>query len=39
MNNLKIDEVENCLDISALTGKNLTELKKLLEHRFYGESN
>ena len=39
MNNLKIDEVENCLDISALTGKNLTELKKILEHRFYGESN
>ena len=30
MNNLKIDEVENCLDISALTGKNLIELKKLL---------
>ena len=39
MNNLKIDEVENCLDISALTGKNLTELKKILEQRFYGESN
>jgi len=39
MNNLKIDEVENCLDISALTGKNLTELKKLLEQRFYGKSN
>ena len=35
----KIDEVENCLDISALTGKNLTELKKILEQRFYGESN
>ena len=39
MNNLKIDEVENCLDISALTGKNLTELKKILEQRFYGDSN
>ena len=39
MNNLKIDEVENCLDISALTGKNLTELKKILEKRFFGESN
>ena len=39
MNNLKIDEVENCIDISALTGKNLTELKKILEQRFYGESN
>ena len=37
INNLKIDEVENCLDISALTGKNLTELKKILEKRFYGE--
>jgi len=39
MNNLKIDEVENCLDISAFTGKNLTELKKLLQERFYGEMN
>ena len=39
MNNLKIDEVESCLDISALTGKNLTELKKILEKRFFGESN
>ena len=38
MNNLKIDEVENCLDISALTGKNLTELKQILQERFYGES-
>jgi len=39
MNNLKIDEVESCLDISALTGKNLTELKQLLQKRFYGEKN
>ena len=39
MNSLKIDEVESCLDISALTGKNLTGLKKILEKRFYGESN
>ena len=39
MNNLKIDDVENCLDISALTGKNLTELKQLLQERFYGEMN
>ena len=38
INNLKIDEVENCLDISALTGKNLIELKKLLHERFFGES-
>ena len=37
MNNLKIDEVENCLDISALTGKNLTNLKQLLQERFYGK--
>ncbi len=37
MNNLKIDEVENCLDISALTGKNLVELKQLLQERFYGK--
>jgi len=35
MNNLKIDEVENCMDISAQTRKNLPELKKLLEGRFY----
>ena len=35
MNNLKIDELENCLDISAQTKKNLPELKKLLEGRFY----
>ena len=33
----KIDEVENCLDISALTGKNLTNLKQLLQERFYGK--
>jgi len=39
INNLKIDEAENCLDISALTGKNLTELKQLLQQRFYGEAN
>ena len=39
MNNLKIDEVENCLDISALTGKNLTELKQILQQRFFGETN
>ena len=39
MNNLKIDEVENCLDISALTGKNLTELKHILQQRFFGETN
>jgi len=37
MNSLKIDEVENCLDISALTGKNLTNLKQLLQERFYGK--
>lgn len=37
MNNLKIDEIESCVDISAITGKNLTELKKLLEERFYGK--
>ena len=37
MNNLKIEEVENCLDISALTGKNLVELKQLLRERFYGK--
>jgi GTP-binding protein HflX len=37
MNNLKIEEVENCLDISALTGKNLVELKQLLQERFYGK--
>ena len=35
MNNLKIDELENCVDISAQTGKNLPELKKMLEGRFY----
>ena len=34
----KIDEIESCVDISAITGKNLTELKKLLEERFYGIS-
>ena len=39
MNSLKIDEVESCLNISALTGKNLTELKQLLQERFYGEMN
>ena len=38
MNNLKIDEIENCLDISALTGKNLIELKQLLQERFYGKT-
>ena len=37
VNNLKIEEVENCLDISALTGKNLVELKQLLQERFYGK--
>ena len=37
INNLKIDEVENCLDVSALTGKNLVELKQLLQERFYGK--
>ena len=37
MNNLKIDEVENCLDVSALTGKNLTDLKQILQERFYGK--
>ena len=37
MNNLKIDEVENCLDVSALTGKNLKELKEKLQERFYGK--
>ena len=35
MNNLKIDEVESCLDVSALTGKNLKELKEKLQERFY----
>ena len=34
----KIDEIENCLDISALTGKNLIELKQLLQERFYGKT-
>ena len=38
MNNLKIDEVENCLDVSALTGKNLTDLKQMLQERFYGKT-
>ena len=38
MNNLKIDEVENCLDVSALTGKNLTDLKQILQERFYGKT-
>ena len=38
MNNLKIEEVENCLDISALTGKNLVELKQLLQERLYGRN-
>jgi GTP-binding protein HflX len=38
MNNLKIEEVENCLDISALTGKNLVELKQLLQERLYGKN-
>ena len=38
MNNLKIDEVENCLDVSALTGKNLKELKEKLQERFYGKN-
>ena len=37
MNNLKIDEIENCLDISALTGKNLIELKQLLQEKLYGK--
>ena len=37
MNNLKIDEIENCLDISALTGKNLDELKQKLQERLYGK--
>ena len=37
MNNLKIDEVESCLDVSALTGKNLKELKEKLQERFYGK--
>ena len=38
MNNLKIDEVESCLDVSALTGKNLKELKEKLQERFYGKN-
>ncbi len=38
MNNLKIEEVENCLDISALTGKNLTDLKQKLQEKFYGKN-
>ena len=38
MNNLKIDEIENCLDISALTGKNLDELKQKLQERLYGKT-
>jgi hypothetical protein len=38
MNNLKIDEIENCLDISALTGKNLIELKQLLQERLFGKT-
>ena len=37
MNNLKIDEIENCLDISAITGKNLDELKQLLQERLFGK--
>ena len=35
---LKIDEVESCLDVSALTGKNLKELKEKLQERFYGKN-
>ena len=38
MNNLKIDEFENCLDVSALTGKNLIDLKQKLQERFYGKN-
>ena len=38
MKNLKIEEVENCLDISALTGKNLVEQKQLLQERLYGKN-
>ena len=34
----KIDDVENCLDVSALTGKNLTDLKQILQERFYGKT-
>ena len=38
MNNLKIDEIENCLDISALTGKNLVELKQKLQEKLFGKT-
>ena len=39
MNNLKIDEIENSLDISALTGKNLDELNRNYKKDFMEKLN